>query len=121
MDMKMKPCPHCGRTKELFLMSSSGGFWNFIECYRCHMRGPKVGEGILGDGSKCLKAWNDLPRNDGADQIKWGADFFEKQMECDDVLCPINGEKPLSYKECADKGWPCVACFREWAMRAGGK
>lgn len=112
---RLRPCPHCGRTKELFV--STTGVWYFVECYRCRMRGPKVYGGFLGDGAECQKAWNELPRKNKTEQVNLNADFFEKQENCDDVLCPIDGEKPASYEECAKRGWPCVACFRECARQ----
>ena len=45
------------------------------------------------------------------------ADWLAEHLHRSGVPCPGDGEKFDPYGECAEKGWPCVACFREWARQ----
>ena len=45
------------------------------------------------------------------------ADWLAEHLHRAGIPCPGDGEKFDPYGECAKKGWPCVACFREWARQ----
>ena len=50
-------------------------------------------------------------------RLEQEADFLAEHLHRSGVPCPGDGEKFDPYGECAEKGWPCVACFREWARQ----
>lgn len=45
------------------------------------------------------------------------ADWLAEHLHRAGAPCPGDGEKFDPYGECAEKDWPCVACFREWARQ----
>lgn len=57
MNIKLKPCPHCGSTD---LQIDWNGVYecHFVRCFNCHMQGPE----IYGK-NKAAGCWNALPRH----------------------------------------------------------
>lgn len=110
---KLKPCPACGGYPEIAGTIDGKEVW--IACG--NLRGCRMGGPTRSTVEEAGEAWNALPRCEDIEQINREADFLAEHLHRAGIPCPGDGEKFYPYGECAEKGWPCIACFREWARQ----
>ena len=108
--MDVKPCPLCG--KESVIEWTHADMFCHVECTYCEVCGPAASM-----ESEAVEGWNALPRREDIERLNREADWLAEHLHRSGVPCPGDGEKFDPYGECAEKDWPCIACFRKWAKQ----
>lgn len=110
--VRLKPCPHCDEP-EVQLIAHELSAYVACPTMGCWMHGP-----MKETADAAARAWNELPRHEDVEQLQKEADWLAEHLHRAGVPCPGDGEQFDPCGECAEKGWPCVACFRKEARRA---
>lgn len=109
--VRLRPCPHCGEP-EVRLMEHEASAYVACPTMGCWMHGP-----VKESADAAVKAWDALPRQEDVERLNREADWLAEHLHRSGVPCPGDGEKFDLYGECAEKDWPCIACFRKWAKQ----